>query len=256
MCLAAACAPHAFRLPSGPFQPIEGGAELFDAVTRRCEAVRTLRAEMAVTGRVLGERVRGRLLAGLERGGHLRLEGVAPFGAPLFIVVARAEQATLLLPRERRVLEGTSAADLLEALAGIRLTGDEFFDLLTGCFGRGLAVRGARAAGREWAVVDFDEGGVAYLRRQTAIWQLLAGMRRALAVEYTRTAGLLPSTVRCRVEAGSESTDLRFGLGDADTNVPLDPAAFSVVLPADAVPLTLEELRRSGLLGWRRQAGN
>jgi hypothetical protein len=45
-------------------------------------------------------------VSGFERPGSLRLEGVAPFGSPAFILAARAGRATLLLPRDNRVLSG------------------------------------------------------------------------------------------------------------------------------------------------------
>ena len=48
--------------------------------------------------------MRGRAIAGFDLPGSLRLEGVAPFGPPAFILAGRDEAATLLLPRENRVL--------------------------------------------------------------------------------------------------------------------------------------------------------
>jgi hypothetical protein len=34
-----------------------------------------------------------------------------------------------------------------------------------------------------------------------------------------------------------------------EVNQPIDPAAFAIDIPTDAVPLTLDELRRAGPLG-------
>ena len=66
---------------------------------------------MSLSGRAGGERVRGRILTGLESGGLVRLEAVAPFGAPFFILAGRSERATLVLPREHRVLKDTAVKD-------------------------------------------------------------------------------------------------------------------------------------------------
>ena len=74
-----------------------------------------------MSGRAGGERVRGRILAGLEAGGAVRLEAVAPFGAPFFILAGRNERATLVLPRERRVFQDTGVAEVLERLTGLTL---------------------------------------------------------------------------------------------------------------------------------------
>ena len=54
----------------------------------------------------------------------MRLEGVAPFGPPAFILVARGGEATLLLPRDelnriwvlRKVLNPLSAVEAMELL--------------------------------------------------------------------------------------------------------------------------------------------
>ncbi len=74
-----------------------------------------------MSGRAGGERVRGRILTGLEAGGAVRLEAVAPFGAPFFVLAGRNERATLVLPREHRVLKDTGVAEVLERLTGLSL---------------------------------------------------------------------------------------------------------------------------------------
>ena len=78
--------------------------------------LRSIEGELALSGRAGGERVRGRVLTGLEAGGAVRLEAPAPFGAPFFILAGKDEKATLVLPRERRVLKDTAVSALLERL--------------------------------------------------------------------------------------------------------------------------------------------
>jgi hypothetical protein len=70
-------------------------------------------------------------------------------------------------------------------------------------------------------------------------------------VRYTDFAGARPSTIRLRTSSGSpqDATDLMIRLSQVDINQTLGDEAFQVEIPADAKPLTLEELRRSGPLG-------
>jgi outer membrane lipoprotein-sorting protein len=48
---------------------------------------------------------------------------------------------------------------------------------------------------------------------------------------------------------GRATADLTLRLSDVDINTTLDPKTFDVDLPARAVPITLDELRRAGPLG-------
>ena len=73
--------------------------------TDACRAIRTLTAEVAVSGSAGGHRLRGRLSVGVAAPASVRLEAVAPFGAPLFFFVATDNDATLLLSQDDRVLE-------------------------------------------------------------------------------------------------------------------------------------------------------
>jgi hypothetical protein len=50
---------------------------------------------------------------------------------------------------------------------------------------------------------------------------------------------------------GSQATALTFQVSQLEANVPIDPRAFEITIPADAQLLTLEELRQSGPLADR-----
>ena len=102
------------------------------------------RAEIAVSGSAGGRRVRGRLLAGVAAPASARLEAMAPFGPPLFIFVANNDDATLLLPRDDRVLEHGRPDAVLEAVAGVPLDAADLHATLTGC-----APAGAPSQGRD-----------------------------------------------------------------------------------------------------------
>lgn len=80
-----ACAARTPPRPTGSATPDPTALDAFVTATRACRGFTTLSAELALSGRAGGEKIGGRVHAGLEAGGAVRLEGVAPFGAPLFI---------------------------------------------------------------------------------------------------------------------------------------------------------------------------
>ncbi|MDH4064277.1 MAG: hypothetical protein OEW19_07730, partial [Acidobacteriota bacterium] len=144
---ASACAARVPPRPSGPATLAPDAMAIFGRATAQCAGLRTLTLELSLSGRAGDERLRGRVIAGLERGGMARLEGVAPFGAPVFILAARGEQATLLLPRERRLLAEASMPEVIERLTGLPLGADELRGALAGCLGAG----GEAWDGRQWS---------------------------------------------------------------------------------------------------------
>src|SRR5437867_1939423 len=101
----ASCAVPFMKLPNGPGVPAPNARAAFEEATNACRRVTTMTAEVAVVGTVGGRRLRARLLTGLRAPASARLEALAPFGAPLFLLVAEGADATLLLPRDDRVLE-------------------------------------------------------------------------------------------------------------------------------------------------------
>src|SRR5262245_7714741 len=82
---ASACAPVLMNLPSGPGQPAADARQAFEQATATCRAVNAMTAEVAASGSVGGQKLRGRLLLGAAAPASARLEAIAPFGQPLFI---------------------------------------------------------------------------------------------------------------------------------------------------------------------------
>ena len=256
LALAAACAPRPVELPSGPGAPFPEYRAAFEAATRECGGVRTWTAEMGIAGRAGRTKIRGRAFAGLARPGALRLEGLAPFGQPAFILVVWQGRATLLLPRDRRVLHHGSAAAIVEALTGVAIGPDELRHVVTGCVSDSGPAGGRTFGGRLHAV-DLEDGSTVFLRQAAGQWRVEAGLRAGLAIEYGQFAGLRPGRVRLRAEPGQGSSqgataDLTLTISQVEINVTLDDAVFTVEVPSDAVPLTLEELRDAGPLGERK----
>ena len=81
----------------------------------------------------------------------MRLEALAPFGAPALLLASDGATTTLLFPRDGQVLREASVADVLDAITGLALDADELRDVLFGCLdldvGVGLRFN-ERVAGR------------------------------------------------------------------------------------------------------------
>ena len=102
-------APKAPALPSGGGAAFPDAAAAYAEATSQCRGVRTLSAELALSGRAGRQKLRGRILGGFAEPGHVRLEAPAPFGRPVFTLVVRDGTATLVLNRDRRVAAGRAA---------------------------------------------------------------------------------------------------------------------------------------------------
>ena len=131
--VATSCAPKLTKLPSGPGSLAPDIARVLLESLSNCQRVQSLTAEIGVSGSVGGQRLRTRLIGGFTTSAT-RLEAAAPFGAPLFIFVATGRDGTLLLPRDRRVVEHGDSTELLAAIAGIKLTPSEMVRTLNGCY--------------------------------------------------------------------------------------------------------------------------
>lgn len=257
VCVSCGGAPPLIKLPAGPGAPAADAADLLAAATAACRAVRTVTAEIAVSGSVGGERVRGRMLAGVAAPASVRLEAVAPFGPPVFIFVARNDDATLILPRDDRVLEHGRPDEVLEAVTGVPVGAADLNTTLTGC------ASSPQVTGRQvgdWRILTpagADDQAVEsgwYLRREPTpgMWRLVTAVHRSRdgpwRAEYGDFQSGLPRSIRLTSE-DTKRFDLRLTLSQMEINTPLDADVFTVKIPQSASPITLEELRRSGPFG-------
>lgn len=253
--LCAACgAPPLVKLPAGPGAPAPDAADALAMATARCREVRTLTAEAGVSGSAAGSRIRGRLVAGVAAPASARLEAVAPFGPPVFIFVATGDDATLVLPRDNRVLEHGRPDTVLEAVAGVPLGAADLYLTLTGCAPASIPVQGRRIG--DWRIVTPTAPGGAgserewYVQRDnTAMaWRLVATVHRpaggAWRAEYGDFQNGLPRAVRLAAH-DSKRFDLRLALSQVEINAVLDADVFTVQVPRTAEPITLQELTES-----------
>jgi hypothetical protein len=253
---ASACAPSLMKLPAGPGASASDARQVITEATSTCRGVRTFSAEVGTSGSVGGQGLRGRLLVGLSAPASARIEAVAPFGQPVFIFVARDADATLLLPRDDRVLEHGEPAAVVESLAGVPLDAAGLRATLTGCASVKSPETG-RSIGDDWRVVPEGADEIYFKReRSSSAWQLVAvvhagGSDRngvAWRAEYRDFQSGLPRSVRL-VSRDPSRFDLRFALSQVEVNVTLGAEVFRVDVPRTARPITLQELRdaRPGL---------
>jgi hypothetical protein len=224
--------------------------------------VTTLQAELSLSGKAGRQSVRGRALAGFAPGA-LRLEALAPFGSPAFILVADQSRGTLLLPRDHRMLQNVAPEEILNALIGVPLGPDDLRAVLSGCMKANATPKSGREFGPDWMSVDLDSGGTVYLHRvtgQPAAWRVVAGRYAGLEIEYPQFAGEHPTQIVIRselVRSVAGTTDraagnvaLTIGLSQVDVNgdLPRDQLV-ALKIPAGMEPITLAELRAAGPLG-------
>jgi hypothetical protein len=243
-----ACAARRVNVPTDAGTPFPDFAETYRMVTASCASVRTLTAELGLSGRAGDRRIRGRAIVGFERPDSLRLEGVAPFGPPAFILAARGATGTLLLPRDNRAVRGAPPADILDALTGVALSPADLQAVLTGCVVPAAMPSAGRLHENGWASIDTGNGTTLYLQREGTAWRVRAARRQGWNIEYPAWQGAFPSAVRLIAVSGDVPVDLTATISQLETNVPLDEAAFAVDVPAGVIELSVAELRDAGPL--------
>ena len=252
--VATSCAPKLTKLPSGPGSLAPDIARVLLESLSNCQRAQSLTAEIGVSGSVGGQRLRTRLIGGFTTSAT-RLEAAAPFGAPLFIFVATGRDGTLLLPRDRRVVEHGDSSELLAAIAGIKLTPSEMVRTLNGCYIPDR-LESPMAIGDNWRTSASAGGAKIYMHRDgpTAPWRLVTvfhpgeGLRWSWRADYDDFHDGLPRVIRL-VSADPRRFNLQLTLSQLETNVQLKPDVFRVELPSDAERISLEELKRLGPFG-------
>jgi hypothetical protein len=240
------CGQRTIQLPTGAGTPLPDFAAVHAEISTSCTGVRTLTAELGLSGRAGGQRLRGRALAGFQTPDAMRLEGLAPFGPPVFILAVQGNAATLLLPRDDRVLRNATGSEILGALTGVSLAPADLKAILTGCVVPSpRAVAGAQH-GNDWRSIELQDQATVYLRRVGDRWQVRAATREGWRIEYPEWQAAFPRTVR--LVSQTPAVDVTAAVSQIETNVPIDAAAFTVEVPAGALPITLDELRDAGPL--------
>jgi outer membrane biogenesis lipoprotein LolB len=247
--VAGACGARQFELPVDPGVPLPD----FDAVHREiaasCTAVRSLRSEVSLRGRAAGEGLSGTLHVGFRVPGSMRLQlRAGPFGTLGFDLAANDQGATLLLPRDNRVVRDARAEQILGALIGIALSPDDLLAIFTGCVTPAPRATGGRSHDGGLATLQLEGGATLYLQRGGTRWRLRAARRGEWRIDYLEWPDEAAFPARVQLTAADPEVELRAGLAETETNITLPDNAFVVEVPSGVEPMTLEELRRSGPL--------
>ena len=243
------CAAKRLSLPTDTGTALPDFAQIHAQVSSACSGARTLTAELALSGRAGRQRLRGRVVSGFQRPASMRLEGVAPFGPPAFILAARGGEATLLLPRDERIVSGAKAEDILGALTGVALGAADLQAVLTGCIVATPRAVAGRLHSGGWASIDLEGGASIFLRQDGTRWRVRAARRGDWRLEYPLWQGDFPSTVRLQSDTTGSRIDLTAQISQLEVNVDVDASAFTLNVPAAARPLSIDELRENGPLG-------
>jgi hypothetical protein len=240
-------------LPTGAGAPFPEFTTAFTEATADCGGVQRLSASIKLSGRAGGTRLSARIDAGFAAPAQIRLEGYPPVsfgGKPFFILVSSRQETTLVMPRDARVLRGAAPAAIVEALAGVALGPADLRAIVAGCGLHSDTPSSGRSFANGWAALDAGETTV-FLRQVAGRWRVAGATRGTLSVTYADFAASRPSTVHVTAPAarGGAAADLVLRLSQIEIDPALDDHVFEVEVPRDAVPLTLEELRRAGPLG-------
>jgi hypothetical protein len=214
----AACAARVPPHPAGEASPDPGAITAFAAATKACAGLRTLTAELRLSGRAGGEKLGGTLHAGLAAPGSVRFEAIAPC-----------------------VLADAPVADLLERLTGLALTATDLRLILTGCLVEQPSAADGRSWANGWQAVSLGDGKTAYMRAVDGVTAVVAADHGQWRVDYRDHQGGWPRSVRIRSTDGT--VDLTAAVGQLEINTEISDKAFVVDVPPSAVPMTLDHLR-------------
>jgi hypothetical protein len=226
-----------------------------------CERLVTVSGRFALSGSVGGRPLKAQLRVGtMLTGAYTRVESAAASGHPRFVVTASAEDATLLLPQERRVLAHQRFADVMEASIGIPLSADEVFRIFV-CPERG--VNEAWRMGDLWARLAFIGGNVGYkvfVHRNKAAepWGMVAMIGHDGDTRVGWRADFLkprpPEWKRVRLSsvdwsgATDRTFDVLWSIDEVEVNTLVTMQEFTAIPVEGATAITLQEIRRLGPL--------
>ena len=243
--LSAACAgARVVQMPVGAGTPApEGHAALAEA-TIACAEAKTYHANLRVSGTAGGQRVPGVTIGVAVTANHLGLTATGG-GSTIFTLAGTAERAQLLLhDNEGPRVVTEPAADILDAVIGLKIGPAELLEFATACHTPAASIVDSEAFGPRIRVTL--DRGIALLVRDGR-WRVVAREAHGLRAGYTRYAGQWP--VEWRVTTLPDRvpiTDLKVRTTDPDIqNVERPAERFAITIPATATPMKLDELRAS-----------
>jgi hypothetical protein len=246
------CAAHVFVPPTGAPVAAPEAPAAWAAATRHCRNAATYSARVKVSGTAGSTHLNQTLAGAVTAIDHILLE-LRRFGQLGFRLAGEGAEATLLLAHDKRYI--TARADqIVEALTGLKWGPKRLLAVMTGCISQASDMSDGVRIGD---VLSMTSGGAQmYLRQRHGAWQVAAGHVDGETIEVREMAGDWPHELRITSDAGrSPMVDLVITLDELNVNTAMRPSAFTVTVPVDATPLTLDELRSIGPLADKKTGG-
>ena len=220
--------------------PAPDGAAAWAEAVSFCRDQKTYRAELRVRGRVGGTRVPSILIGTQLTPARIGLTAVA--GPTIIFDLVGTDASANLHWREGNRLATAPAAEIIDAVVGLRISPATLLSLATGCAQPGLTFRSAERFDRR-LIVTLDEGRAELL--QTDRWRVRAADARGLGVRYDAFEGHLPQAWRMwsgDPDAPAAELEVRAsGVEASPDELGADAFPFAA---QNTVPMTLDELRR------------
>lgn len=249
--VASGCAARVFTPPTGPSEPFVDAPAVWTQVTAACRDAQRYVAQLRVHGwaATRDQRMASTIAAAVTSHDDLFLEMQVIMGTTVLQMAGQKGQATVLLPRDERVLRAPTR-DIVAALTGLQWGGRELLDVLSGCVATPEGeVTGARIGGL--LRVDLSPSSRAWLRQRGGQWQLEAAQIGDWTVQYAFYESRWPTDVRV-TSTGATPLDLRFTVSQINVNIDLPPSTFTLNVPERFISMTIDELRSIGPLRERR----
>jgi hypothetical protein len=225
--------------------PLSDASLIWAEATKECATVDRYSAdELRPSGRVAGSRIRGSLALAVTAGGLIGVE--ATYGQlRIFYLKGTSDNATLWLPGEGRVVTAP-AAQILNALVGLDVDPVRLLAVLTGCVAVDRQLSQAVRVG-QWLRLETRDKTTVFVAEAAGRRRVVAADFDRLSVEYGPLVEGLPSRVTIATVPGrSPVVNLTLAIKGVRRNPDLPAEAFRVVVPADAVPASVSDLRPLG----------
>jgi hypothetical protein len=216
-------------------------SSLLDELQRHAESVRRYQGFVRVRGRGPEGGFDARLAVLFERPYRLRVELLGPFGGTQWSAVATREEISAYFPGRRHYLKEPDVADVVARLLGVRL-GSE--DMMAALSGAGVPLDSPSAAGYRrgrFRFIELEAPSKRILEVNEEA-QVVSARSDSYRVSYPASwkSGGRPFPKELSIE--NDRVRARLTAQDVDVNVELDPEAFVLEIPADAVRLRPAEV--------------
>ncbi len=240
-----ACAARRFAVPVGPSLPAPEAAAAWDTATQACRGVGAATATLRLSARAGACRIPSvRVGLAIDGGRAVALEARVG-GTNVFRLAGPADGATLVLRDGPRTLRAP-AADIVEALVGVKLDPARLLALLSGCLSaRPDFVQGNRRDGLLEVTLPDSVGYLA--AGGDGVWRLRAGTFDGLVVDYAQWGPASPRQIEIRSQADAPGPRIAISIGEVEiVPNPTPPIPQALFDPPDTVgarPISLADLR-------------